>query len=183
MLLDYGRNIRRHGPLEDITVSSATSRTVSEKINRSKTCPGCQNEIAIATKVCKICGYQYTKEEMKLSHELTADDIDPLKPIAERYEINKILYSKHNKAGRPPSLRVIYFCGTLFNGQQFSKYVCFEHGGYAAELARLWSCRMGVFPAPKTVDEALERQNEFIKPKGILVNISKKYPEIIDYEF
>jgi len=92
-----------------------------------------------------------------------------------------VVYNRHEKEGRPPSLRVTYYCGL----RMFREWVALEHGGYAGKRARDWwrqRAPKGSIP-PATVTEALERINELRIPRMLRVWINKKYPEILGATF
>ena len=53
-------------------------------------------------------------------------------------EVSEVSYRRHEKPGKPPSLRVDYSCGLV----RHSEWICFEHTGYArAEGGRLVAAR------------------------------------------
>ena len=178
LVLDYGGNIRRHGPLEDVT----SDRQISEKIARSKTCPSCGNEIALAANVCTICGYQFPQKKREIRHDIEADNADPMSKQIDTHKVYRVEYSRHRKAGKPDSMRVIYYCNEnkLFP-LSFSEYICLEHGGYAADKARHWAIRRGINPPPDTITESLLMK--YIEPTAITVKKDGKYWAVINYDF
>ena len=81
-------------------------------------------------------------------------------------------------------MRVTYFGGL---NRVASEWVCIEHEGYAGEKAFRWlNRRVGDdgFP-PASVDAAITagRAGELKEPDAILVDVAKKYPDIVSYAF
>lgn len=64
------------------------------------------------------------------------------------------------------------------------EWVCLEHQGYARTKAVAWWGRFAPGTVvPRTIDEALSRQDELALPAAIRVAVGRKYPEITGYEF
>src|SRR5262249_47913773 len=78
----------------------------------------------------------------------------------------------------PPSLRVSYQCGF----ESYRKWVCLEHPGWARIFAEKWWRQMtGGEQPPRTVNEALERQDELLPVTHIQVAPAGKDFEIVAY--
>lgn len=190
LLLDYGGNVERHGPIDSVTAKRVEN---GEEPPPMKVCPNCGDMIPAASITCPNCKHVFPTfvEPRKLSHGLEATTADPLAPIVARCRVLDVRYSRHQKEGKPDSLRVTYrvsYAGaklTLF--QKFSlpdsvsEWVCFEHPGFARMKASDWASRRGVFPSPRTIAEAL--QAPFDVPTHLTVRKSGRYPEIIHHEF
>jgi len=174
LLLDYGHNVRRHGPIDDVTISVSTEG----KKAQSKTCRSCGAECSLGTRFCPHCGGEFDIQEREITHYSEADDIDPLRALVEVWEVIDTTYHRHKKSNRPDSLRVKYYCGF---GRLASEWICPEHDGYPARKASDWFTRRGVYC--DTVSEALEKQDEIIQPKKITVQKSGNYWQVIGYEF
>ena len=71
-----------------------------------------------------------------------------------------------------------YYCGM---GRRASEWVCPEHDGFAKSKALRWFARRGV--VCRSVDEALERQGEFVVPQTVSVSRDGKWWRILSYEF
>ena len=95
-------------------------------------------------------------------------------------EVTDIFYARHEKPGKPPSLRVTYECGLA----RHSEWVCFEHTGYPRERAvSWWRRRAGELPVPMSVDEALGRADALPRPIAIQVRPAGQYTEIAAVRF
>jgi DNA repair protein RadD len=68
MVLDYGGNIRRHGPFDEPFAPNVL-KGQKEGVGAIplKECPDCQNEVMIATRFCPCCGYEFPPPERKVS--------------------------------------------------------------------------------------------------------------------
>lgn len=174
LLLDYGDNIRRHGPLDMV---SATANKKSDRTQpaRSKTCPSCGAEIATGRTTCPECKIAMPRE---VKHEDKASDADPMRLEVRVYEVSYMYVERHEKADKPPSMRVTYVCGMT---EHYSEWVCFEHGDYPAEKARQWAARRGVLDTPATVDAAM--QIKWPTPSTISVKADGKYDRVVGVDF
>lgn len=96
MLLDYGENISRHGPVENIEAPP-------QKVKRGKStgesayiknCPSCDSEMPMSCTSCPHCGYQYPVIERKFSKFEEGKDVlfdgSNKKPDAYNYKIESI---------------------------------------------------------------------------------------------
>ena len=100
-------------------------------------------------------------------------------PIVERFPIDYINYSVHNKVGKPPMLKASYYVGI----RMFSEYLCFEHDGWARKKARDWWRARCDVPAPDTTLSALALSDKVRVPSHIDVWVNKLHPEIMGYTF
>jgi DNA repair protein RadD len=95
-------------------------------------------------------------------------------------DITGISYARHEKPGKPASLRVTYECGLA----RHSEWVCFEHTGFPREKAVVWWLRRaGKLPAPSTVGEAIEQLDQLRRPIAIQVRPTGQYTEIAAARF
>lgn len=178
LILDYGQNIMRHGPVDMIRVEeSASGNKKNAPIMRE--CPKCQAVFPAGRITCPDCGYEMPRQERDLHHDTHAasDGILSDQASETEFDVKAITYSKHYKKDAtedtPPTLRVEYKIG--FN-DYISEWICIEHTGYARSKAeRWWSERTGNQPLPMSVDEAKWlAENGYIKePSSITV---KKIP-------
>lgn len=178
LLLDYGENIERHGPLDMIT---AEAHTPGEGEDVVKTCPECSHKIAAGFRICPECGFVFpAPEESGPKHGVQASTKDPITGSKiDKHEVFEVRYRKHVKPDKPPSLRVDYRIGMF---DWISEWVCLEHDGWARGKARRWLERRGMIDVPDTVDDVLQHCGGLIAPKTITVKAGK-YPEVLTYEF
>ena len=189
LLLDYGGNVERHGPIDSVTAERVEK---DEEPPPQKLCPNCGDYIPRTASICPHCKHEFTKvsEPRALTHGLEATTADPLAISITRLRVLDVSYARHRKEGKPDSMRVIYDtvpedCTNRFEyilkSKEVREWVCFEHPGYAGIKAMDWAHRRGVSPCPKTVTEALNAT--FDVPTYITVRQAGRYPEVIHHEF
>jgi DNA repair protein RadD len=176
LVLDFAGNVRRHGPV-DIAEANIDDRERKKDEAPVKTCPVCREIVMLAVKECPCCGHAFPSKE--ISHNAIADTVEILasqRKRSEWLEVEDVYYFYHAK--ETPSLRVSYQCGF----ETYRKWVCLEHQGWAKLFADKWWRQMtGGEQPPKTVDEALKRQDELLPVTHIQVAPSGKYWEIVAY--
>jgi len=160
LVLDYGGNVLRHGPVDAVVVDKKTPGDGGEAPARE--CPECNALIHAAYRVCPDCGYEFPPPEKEL-HESQASTAGILSgEITDtEYEVQNVYYSVHTKRGadpdHPKTMRIEYCIG--FNNY-VSEWVCPEHTGWARQKFEKWWNKRSMCPAPKTVQEAVELAND-----------------------
>jgi len=155
LVLDFGGNILRHGPVDDLQIKDRTSGNGDAP---AKECPDCQSVIHAAYATCPECGYEFPPPE-KQKHEASATTAGILSGQVEDtdHAVYDTLYNVHIKRNAgpddPPTLRVQYGVGL---NQWISEWVCFEHSGYARAKAQAWWTARSNEPVPDTVEDALK---------------------------
>ena len=190
LLLDFGGNFDRHGPLDDISPSEADDGG-GDGESPVKTCPSCEEIIHAALKECPVCGHMFEKIMVALHAAKPAEveAIRGLEPVKfDELRIIGTQYLRHQKTGKPhPVLRVSYLASNEDGNmtQQISEWVCLEHEGYARSKAiEWWRKHLGASPAPSTVAEALARQHELGEPVALTLKSGggKEWPEVVAVE-
>ena len=191
LLLDMAGNLLNFGPLTHITAPPQGTRLTKEK--KGKECPACGSVCAMHAEECLDCGYVFEKVPRRIKHADKSLELDPMSneplhnDVFEWYNVKSVSYSKHEKMGSRPSLKVTYKC--RYN---FSEWICFEHSGRPQDKAIAWwkERAKGIQsedqqPFPDTVDQAIDFiMNYGIKqPLRIKVKKDGKWPEIKGYEF
>jgi len=155
LVLDFGGNVLRHGPVDQIKV---VERDAAGGQAPAKECPECQAVIAAGYATCPDCGYQFPPPDRQ-QHEPKASDAGILSGQATNteYEVRDVTYSVHTKRDAPPdaprTMRVDYHLG-LDHWQ--SEFICFEHNGYARQKAVAWWRRRSPDAVPDTAERAVE---------------------------
>ena len=183
MVMDYGRNTPRLGPINDPVIpgSKRHSSMRGGGDGPVKECPNCQVYIPAGSKECFHCGYLYPDT---LNIETSAGTKELIKkieepPRIETFNVQYVTYKKHEtKATVRPSLKVTY-CSGLAN---FTEYVAME-SPRAVQHCRAWWIQRSQTPVPSNVDEALTQVNRLKVPAQLSVWTNKKYPEIVRHIF
>lgn len=176
LVLDFGGNCRRHGPVDDIRIKP---KEKGEGVAPSKECPECEEIVAAGCRICPCCGHEFPPPAIK--HDEKADDV-PILRVAEPWEmpVVHVIAGLHKKEGKPDSLKITYRNGM----ESHREWICFEHGGHAAAKAKTWWLRRFGNPIPATAAEAL--QDMFLAHKlteiteSIRVRQSGKFTEILN---
>jgi len=171
LVLDFGGNTNRLGPIDDVLVKVRRKGAGGDPI--TKTCPVCDAIHHAAVRVCEFCGHKF-----QFKHGLQDSSGNSVVTEDTRwFKVDDVKYSISTKPNRPDSLLVIYVCGL----RQFKEWRNFDHGGYSRHVAKHWISYRG--GEANTVKEAFDQSHELAKPKRIKVNASGRYPSIDDYEF
>ncbi|MFU8817405.1 MAG: DEAD/DEAH box helicase [Pseudomonadales bacterium] len=178
LVLDFAGNVERHGPVDAVNVRDKRPGTSGGTGPGGKECPRCQAVVSVFRRDCD-CGHVWPLIETP-KHAGTATEAAILSSQVqpEWFPVQFVRYRRHQKPGKPDSLRVDYTCGL----QTFAEWVCPEHQGFAKAKADKWmQKRLG--RAVGSVSEALEHKHLFWVPSEILIRKSGKYDEIIDCRF
>lgn len=175
LVLDFAGNVARHGPVDAVKPKRPVE---AEGIAPTKVCPDCDSILAAAVRQCPDCGHQFPPPEIKVAS--TASTLAILSNVRSQWvEVTEVTYSRHDKPGKPPSLRVDYFGGFV----RHSEWVCFEHTGYARQKAVTWWQARSAEPVPATVAAALDKTGNLSTPTAIFVRPSGRFTEIVNHRF
>jgi DNA repair protein RadD len=176
LVLDFAGNVRRHGPIDLVRPKPPGDGGGGEA--PTKVCPDCDSVIALSATECPDCGHVFPAREVKIAP--TAATLPVLSPKQQWLSVTGVSYSRHEKAGGRPSLKVTYSCGLA----TYSEWVCLEHQGYARQkAAEWWRKRAPGCPVPMSVAEALAQTSRLACPGDISVRPSGRYLEISGYRF
>jgi DNA repair protein RadD len=175
LVLDFAGNVARHGPVDAVTPRAPTD---GDGAAPAKICPDCDSILAAAARQCPDCGHWFSPPEVKVA--ATASTLAILSSVRPQWvTVSAVSYARHEKPGKPPSLRVDYHCGLV----RHSEWICFEHAGCAREKATAWWHARSQAPAPATIAQALAIRDALARPAQILVRPNGRFTEIINYRF
>lgn len=167
VLLDYGDNVGRHGPIDAVVVRPKKGDGKAPV----KCCPQCAAEVPISLLECPHCGYAWPPPEpkTKLKDKASADAVLSWQKEEEpprKEAVGSVEWRKHYKRvpegeTATPTLRIDYMApkrGALaYDKRVASEWLCFDHdeGSYARKKAEKWwddnvGCRQ-----PESVDDAI----------------------------
>ena len=182
MVLDYGNNIARLGPFNDIRIPKEKGDKVGDA--PVKICPQsqCQQLNHAAARECAYCGHKFPIR-VNIVNSASTDKImaESDFPRFEEFNVNNIFFTKHQKEGKKACIKAVYACGL----KSFNHWLFLEAGGLVGKEARDWWRLHSPNEPPQTTDEALQRINagELKQPSRVEVHINKKYPEIKNFYF
>lgn len=178
LVLDFGHNIDRFGPIDTIKVRH-NKKGGKSKIEKKmmKKCPECDEYTHISAKECLGCGYEF--RSASINHSTIPTEANILSQI-EEWDVETQEVKLHKKAGSPDMVRIVYYCG---QGRRVNEFLCFDHLGFAGKRARvLWKEITGTEP-PKSTEEALTRTFEIplmskikIIPEGKFFKVLARTP-------
>lgn len=175
LVLDYGENVLRHGPINDVRVKEV-ERGKKRKAQppAAKECPECGVLVGASCVYCPTegCDHEWPRET---ASNLTVDastaaflDPNALQPGQKVWkEVVGMACVRHAKIGGTASVRIDYRISDVFF---VSEWVCFDHKGYARHKATRWAMARGV-PHDEalalTVEQALAM--EWPEPSEVLI--------------
>lgn len=186
LVLDFAGNIKRLGPINDPVIPRKKGEKTGEV--PIKECPACTMYNHLSARYCggspepsaEGCGEEFifqTKLRQTASSEQVIKIDEP--PEVNAYAVDHVTYIEHHKAGKPPSIKVSYFCGLT----KFTEYVHFELDGFARRKANTFWRERTQIPFPATTAEAMTIISRLAVPTHIRVWVNKAFPEVIAVTF
>jgi len=178
LVLDFAQNTKRLGPINDPVKPRPKGQKAGDAPIRI--CDECGTYNHASARFCVTCG-QVFPVYTKIFAEAGTEELirTPDMPVVETFNIDRVIYHRHDKVGSFPMIRVSYYSGL----KRFEEYVCIEHPGYAGRKALEWWKRRSGKPMPASTDMALAELSNLKQPARIKVHTNKKYPEIVSHEF
>jgi DNA repair protein RadD len=178
LVLDFAGNTARHGPID--MVDGRKKEPAGDGEAPIKVCPECQTINHASVRRCIACDHEFPPPVVKVAPQAASNALLSTQIQAAWCDVTGVSYARHEKAGKPASLRVTYECGLA----RHSEWVCFEHTGFPREKAvGWWRRRAPDLPPPFTVDEALQRLDALRQPIAIQVRPAGQYTEIAAARF
>lgn len=180
LVLDFAGNTRKLGPINDPVLPRKKGDAPGEA--PVKLCPACATYNHASARHCMCCGAEFPAYGPKVLATAATDELIKMDvPVVEVFAIEHVVFSKHLKAGKPPSMKVSYYSKL----RAFQEFVCFEHpDGYSKRNAASWWRQHTPGPeqpaTPATVDAALELVQHLRAPTHLRVWINKQYPQIMN---
>ena len=172
LILDYGGNIGRHGPIDDIYMRKKGRIDFKKDRPRLKLCKHCQTYNPIFAKACCECGAEFGIDRTNLSvPELKKAILFEEKPF--KVAVQKMQFKRHISHSGNECLKVIYYCGDSFFQQYFlidprsvfyPRFVAFWAALMTDTIESEYSEEtieeLGIGYFPKNLNEAMERINK-----------------------
>jgi DNA repair protein RadD len=170
MVLDYGRNTMRMGPIDMIVPPRRAHKTGDPP--PMKMCPDCYLLLHASVRICP-CGHEFPQ-----AVNLTKHSAEYRGTQTERWAtVDSVQYRIHDKGDRR-SLNVLYHCGFAV----FREWICIGYPGFAGRKADQWIAERTPFKVDNA-DDAVRLCNTFKVPKKIFVSTAGKFAEVKAYEF
>ncbi len=179
LVLDFAGNTARLGPINDVAIPPPPGQKTRPGDAPVKICGHCGIYNHASARVCIGCGQEF---HFINKVETEASDLPLIaggEPKIETFDVQRVVYAKHDPPGKPAMIRVSYFCGLKL----FQEYVCLEHTGYARNKAKEWWAQRHRSATPAATNDALRLVSELRKPERIRVWVNKPYPEVLAAEW
>jgi DNA repair protein RadD len=180
LLLDYGQNVLRHGPIDE--VDPVNRKNVVCEIKKAppmKECPKCHVIIHARTTICPACQYEFP---VVAPHGTEAYDGAVISTQQEAFFVDiaedGFYVSRHTKAGKPDMAKIEFSDGLQ---RDYNIYLCLNHGGFASQKAQAVVRTFG--GKATTTDEALKEWNYWKKPIRIKVVPEGKFTRVVGVVF
>lgn len=179
LVLDFGSNIKRHGPVNAIKIEKTRNGGSKLAEVKTKKCPECDEVVVVNVRECQ-CGYVWPAPEQSqpVKHGYRPDGeanilTSESEPEITEHPVYEVRYSVHSKKDAPPdhpkTLKVEYVtvnglvgAGLINNYWQRSigtitEWVCVEHDpGFALNKAKLWWQARSNDPFPRSAQRAAD---------------------------
>lgn len=178
LVLDFGGNIERFGPIDVIEIESKSSDKKKRKAPH-KFCPVCGMSVALSVRTCTEVECQYEWPEVSKgvrSLEKYASDANILSE-PELWHVNTDILLRLVKGGLP-AIEIVY--SDKNSKRKTSRFLCFDHDGFAKRKAVWWwTDNVGV-PVPSNSEEARTLiESNWVPPESIVITKKGKYFEIL----
>ena len=170
LLLDYGGNVERHGPIDKVKPKAPTQ---GDGDAPAKACPDCHTLVHSSALECPDCGHVFPERQPR--HDVTAygGAIMSHQEAGQWISVDSVDYYRHRKEGKPDSVRVEYRCGL----RTYKDWWLPEHKGIArtSTIKKLWAAGA---QCPSTTDELLDCAETLPQPESIYVKPDGKYERV-----
>lgn len=183
LILDFGQNVSRHGPIDIPLVKAESTEKKGQKGPPMKNCPECGCEVPISKLVCPECGHNFPKPQSKLQTKASLLGVLS-KPMW--FDVSKVAYEQHRSIySGNTTLKCNY---TIFDPDDPStKQVVTEWLPFNSEKPSAkrrcqdyWTQRGGQFPIPDNPQRAMDRISELtLKPLQVQIKRQKDNPKFI----
>ncbi len=174
LILDYGGNILRHGPLDMIRIKDKKPGNGDAP---AKKCPQCMALIHAAYQTCPECGWKFPPpEKNNITETASTEGIISGEVIRSVHDVQSTHYALHEKRNADPNtprtMRIDY--EIAFN-QYVSEWVCPEHTGYAREkFVKWWLARAAEgCPVPDSAREAVRMASEGCLAQPLSITVKR----------
>lgn len=176
LVLDFGRNVPRLGPINDPIIPRKKGEGTAGEAP-IKICESCGVYNHAAARFCCNCGNEFHFKIKITKNSGTDEIIKSDQPIIEWFNVDRAIYVK-KQGQKAPYIKASYFCGMHL----FIENVFPENHKYKKPFHDWWKQRHTSEP-PLTTQEALKYISELRVPKRIRVWCNRKYPEVKGAEY
>lgn len=162
LVLDYGDNILRHGPVDAPEAFAGGGPNAGAVA--WKRCPVCEAAVPSGALKCHACGHEWPARTSEIGAGLAGSASgraiisgEDTEPVDEEETVTAEFWEVHAKRGAPPdaprTVQITYYCGP---GRRFREWLCPEHVGFARNRSeKVWAFRVQPW-ADKTMPTSAE---------------------------
>jgi DNA repair protein RadD len=178
LVLDFAGVVALHGPVDKVRIKD---KIKGDGVAPTKVCPTCESIVFAGARECPDCGHQFPAPELKIAATAAVLPILSTQFVPPQWvAVDDVSYRRHEKPGKPPSLKVTYQCGLT----SFQEWVCLCHDGFARQkAAQWWLKRAPGIPVPNTIEDALANAHALAQPTKISIRPSGQFTEIVGVSF
>lgn len=178
LILDFGQNILRHGPVDQID-STGRGGGSGKGEAPAKECPECQSVIAAGYGVCPDCGFTFPPRGT--GHDKVSGEESILsEPVT--MNVSRVEYNLHYNASKNSTTLKVTYWNADENLHSVDEWVCLQHQGFPRQKAETWWEQRTLDGCPSTVSEALQMTDKLKIPESITYEYEGKYKRITKYE-
>jgi DNA repair protein RadD len=194
---DFTSNTKRLGPINDPVIPTPPSKNKKKSPGQApvKECPKCFVYAHASVRFCggfpyataNGCGYEFPAivrlQENSEGLPVMTTGTDSTDFDVRMHDVVSVNYvEKQGRNNKPNSMLVLYSCRDQL---PIREWICFEHGGNAANRAARWWAERSKSPLPNTVTGALAVAGQLRIPKQIRVwyKPNTPFPQILDYVY
>lgn len=186
LVVDYGGNIERHGPVDAIRIKETRSKGGKreyEVVNQPvQICPSCRSDCHVRVTSCPECGYEFPVKAIHDTKSSNAAILSEDVPIREVAVTTRIVARNRGKDGKPDTLRVTYY---TIMGDKVTEWICLDHPmGFAKSKADAWAkSHFQDGFTPKSVEHATLNEHLLLPIKSISFRREGQFDRIYNYSF
>jgi DNA repair protein RadD len=179
LLLDYGGNIDRFGPIDTLTIEPKSKKDKKAEISAKqvKMCTGCGFYSPMAAIECGDCGIPFPVkviDNSKFSMGASDSDIISQYKKPEWYDITDMSVGLHQKKDKPESLKITYYSGF----QAFPEWLRLD-----LKQGQITWAKRSTALIVMTAQEAYDKRANILRPVSILIDTNDKYPKLLDFRY
>ena len=176
LVLDFAQNVRRHGPVDAVTVAPRVSEKsdvgkVSIDAVQAKVCPSCEMLVSIRVYTCTYCGHEWEKPAPKHEAKADRDAAVMSRELRDAWLPVQHVFAAPHEGPSGLSLRIEYTVGFT----TYREWVLIGRPGYAgAKAGQWWRAIIGT-PVPESVAMASQHVREELRVSAIQVTRDGQY--------
>lgn len=180
LILDFGGNISRLGPINDPVIPRLKGQG-SPGDAPIRICPNCGVYNHASVRECVACGLLFDFSPIINSSASTAEVLRSDLPQVEDVKVDRAVYFPHESKVGNKMIKIAYYCGL----RTFYDYKTVEGKGFNVKRGRDWFRQVYGEPFDNMTNADVLTMISYLRPpKQIKVWLNKKpYPAVLSFEF